>query len=202
MPAPEDSHAASPAHSKVVASGKARPFASSVAIVHYLAPASHVRLTSQSLAPAALTKVEHILHEETVTISDGIWDMASACCFDNSPSISRVGTSVPEQHPSMTPALKHFKSHEAPPCAQMPSSLTVAPSMQAVVVDGEPIVDPQLAPIIGDDAELVMSRLEDSQPTCPTNRKVIASGETRPSATSVAVVDSMPPTSHVRPAPI
>jgi hypothetical protein len=78
MASPENSHAASPAHSKVVASGKARPLASCIAIVHYLAPASHVRFTCQSLAPAALTKVEHIFHEEAVTISDGIRHMPPA----------------------------------------------------------------------------------------------------------------------------
>ena len=55
---------------------------------------------------------------------------------------------VPEQHPSMTTTLEHFESGEMPPSAKILGGLTIAPAVAAVVVDGVPIVDPQVAPII------------------------------------------------------
>jgi hypothetical protein len=70
--------------------------------------------------------------------------------------------------------------------------------MQAIIVNRVPIVDPQLAPIIRDNTEMVMTCLEDSQTPCPTNCKVIASREPGPFATSVAIVHIMFPASHVR----
>jgi hypothetical protein len=145
-----------------------------------------------------LTKVEYIFHEEPMTISDGIGDMASAACFDNGPSITSIGTSVPEQHASMTPALKHLQPHESPTCAKMPSSFTVAPAVQAIVVDCVPIVEPQLASIIGDNAEMVMACPEKSHSPCPAHGKVIASAVTRPSASSVTIIYIVSPASQVR----
>ena len=51
-----------------------------------------------------------------------------------------------------------------------------------------PIVAPQFASIIRDDAEVVMACLEDSQAACPSHGEVVASGKARPPAPSVAVV--------------
>jgi len=146
---PEDPQTTCPTHSEVIASAKTGPFATSVAIVHHVFPASHVRSTGfQVLAPAALPKVEDVLPEKTRAISDGIAGLTSATCTHNKPSVPSVSTSVPEQHPSMTTALKHFEFHMMPPGALMLVGLPIAPTVQAIVIDGVPIVDPQLAAII------------------------------------------------------
>jgi len=52
---------------------EATPFLTCVAIVHHLAPTSHVWLaTIQVLAPLTLLKVEGVLHEETMAISGAV----------------------------------------------------------------------------------------------------------------------------------
>merc|ERR1719199_1561114 len=125
-----------------------------------------------------------------------------ASCTHDCPSVCCVCTSVPEEHPSMAAAFEHREFHEMPPSTKTPVGLTITPTMQPIIIDGVAIVDPQLTAIVGYDAETVGARPEDSQAASPTHSEVIASGETRPSATCVAIVDSVPPTSHVRPAPI
>jgi len=105
---------------------------------------------------------------------------------------------VPEEHASMTTTLKHFKSYETPPCTNMLSSLSIAPAVQTIIVNCVSIVDPQLAAIIRDNTEVVMPRLEDSQAASPAHCEMIASGKARPSATCVAVVHHVFPTSHIR----
>jgi len=62
----------------------------------------------------------------------------------------------------MTTTLKHLNSHTMSPTTKMLDGLSIAPAMQAIIVNGIPFVDPQLAPIIGDDAESVLARLADS----------------------------------------
>jgi len=201
MARPEYSQAACPTHSKVITAGEARPFATRVTIVHNLAPASHVRSAAiQVLAPATLTKVEGILHEDTMPISGAMGDLASPTCTHNSPSVASVGTMVPEQHAGMTATLKHFKPDQTQPSMQVPPGLTIAPSMQAIVVYCVSIVYPQLASIIGNNAEVVMASPEDPQAASPTHSKVIVSRESRPPATCVTVVNDLAPSSHVRPA--
>jgi hypothetical protein len=55
----------------MVAADKSRPFATCVAVVHHVFPASHVRSAAiQVLAASTLTKVEDILSEQTMTICD------------------------------------------------------------------------------------------------------------------------------------
>jgi hypothetical protein len=84
----------------------------------------------------------------------------------------------------------------------MPSGRSTAPTVQAVIVNCVPIVNPQLASIIGDKLKVVMARPEDSQAASPAHSEVIASSEPRPRATCVAIVHSMFPTGHVWSAPI
>jgi hypothetical protein len=55
---------------------------------------------------------------------------------------------VPEEHASMAAALKHLQSYQMPTGTHMRSGLSIAPAMQAVVVNCVSVVDPQLAPII------------------------------------------------------
>jgi hypothetical protein len=62
----------------------------------------------------------------------------------------------------MTTTLKHLKPHKMPSSTLMLGGLAVAPSMQTVIVDGVPVVDPQLAAIIRDNTESVMASPEDS----------------------------------------
>jgi hypothetical protein len=70
--------------------------------------------------------------------------------------------------------------------------------MQAIIVDCVPIVDPQLAPIIRNNAETVLAWPPNAQNTCPAHGKVITSGETPPFAVCVAIIDNPDSTSHVR----
>jgi hypothetical protein len=163
-----------------------------------VSPASHVWSTTiQVLATPALTKVESILPEQTMTIRDFVHGVSSAARTDNRPAVSSVRAMVPEQHPSMATALKELNSHKAPPCTNAPSGHSAAPAMQAIVVNCVAIVEPQLASVIGYKLEMVRAAPEDSQAACPTHREVIASNEARPFASCVAVVHHVFPTSHV-----
>jgi hypothetical protein len=176
MTSPVEPHAACPTHSKVIASVETRPFTTSVPIVHIMFPTSMVRsATIQVLAMATLTKVEDVLHEETMAISDAIGIVFSAPCLRNHPSVASIGTMVPEKHPSVATVFKHLKPYKMPPCTNVPSRVPAAPSVQAIVVDRVTIVEPEVAPIIRDDLEVVMTRLENSHAACPTHSKVVAS---------------------------
>ena len=120
-------------------------------------PTRHVwTATIEILAPSTLTKVENVLPKETMAVS---WTMSATTttCANNSPSVSSIRTMVPEQHASMPALLKHLKPHHVPATPHVPSSLTIAPTVQAIIVDGVSIVEPQLAPIIGDNAEMVVA---------------------------------------------
>jgi len=197
---PEDSHAASPTHSEVVASTKAGPSAACVFIVHVVFPAGHIRSsTLEVLATAALTEVKSVFPEEPMAIGNRIVFHTSATGPNDSPSVASVRTSVPEQHPSMTTLFKHLEPHKTPATTKALVGLPIAPAMQAIVVDRVSIVNPQLAAIIRDNAKSVMACPEDSQAACPTYSKVIFSGKPSPFATCVAVVHVVFPTSHVRP---
>jgi len=139
-------------------------------------PTRHVRpATIQVLAMASLTEVENVLHEETSAICDlmALWCFAATCARNN-PSVSSVGTMVPEEHPSMATMFEHLESHKMPASSHVLSDLPIAPTVQAIVVDCITVVDPQVAPIIRDNLEVVMTRLENSHAACPTHSKVIA----------------------------
>jgi hypothetical protein len=74
--------------------------------------------------------------------------------------------------------------------------------MQAIIVDCVSIVEPQLAPIIGVNLEMVTACPEDSQAASPTHSEVITSRKSGPLAACVAIVNSVFPTSHVRTATV
>ena len=139
-----------------------------------------------------------------MAISGTMTTMSLATGTRNSPSISSIWTMVPEEHPRVATTLKHLESHKSPPSANISSGHSTAPTVQAIVVNCVAIVNPQLAPIIGDNLEVVTARLEDSQAASPTHSKVVTSGKARPSATSVAIVHVLghssnkpPPCVHV-----
>jgi hypothetical protein len=98
----------------------------------------------------------------------------------------------------MTSMFEHFHPEKGPSCTKTSATFPIAPTMQAIIIDRVPVVNPQLASIIGEKAKSVAARLVSSHATCPTHSKVIASAKSRPSAPSVPVIHSMAPTSHVR----
>jgi len=110
-----------------------------------------------------------------MAISDAIGIVFSASCLRNHPSVAGIGTMVPEKHPSVATMFKHLKPYEMPPCANVSSGVPGAPSVQAIVVDRVTVVEPEVAPIIRDNLEVVMTCLENSHAPCPTHSKVIAS---------------------------
>jgi hypothetical protein len=151
----------------------------------------------QIRAATTLTEIEGVLHKNTVTISSTMTSSSHATCFDRSPSISGIHSLVPEKHSCVTATFKHLDSDHAP-STDAPGSLSITPTVTAVVVDDIMVVDPQVASIIGYDTVAVMACPENSHATCPTHCEVIASSEAMPSATCVPVVDVMFPPSHVR----
>jgi hypothetical protein len=111
----EDSHAASPTNSKMIASSKTRPPATRVPVVNNLTPTSHVWLASvQILATATLAEVEGILPEETMAIGRTIRKVATPARTYCSPSFCSVETLVPEEHASVTTMFEHLEPHEVP----------------------------------------------------------------------------------------
>ena len=146
------------------------------------------------LAAPSLTKVVDVLPEKASTISGASATLLAttfATGTHNNPSVSSVGAMIPEEHPSSTTTLKELKSHKTPPTTNIPSGHSTAPAVQAIVVNCVSIVEPQLASIIGNELEVVPAALEDSQTASPTHCKVIATSETRPFATGVAIVNHL-----------
>merc|ERR1719253_696269 len=123
-------------------------------------------------------------------------------CTHKTPSVSCIGTPVPEVDACMASALEHFKSDKAPPTSKISVSLSIAPGVQAIVIYRVAIVHPQLASIVGVNAEAVVARSEDSHTTCPTYSKVVTATETRPIAICVAIVDHMFPALQIRSATV
>ena len=151
-------------------------------------PTSHIRPAAvQVLATTTLAKEVSVFSEEAMAIS-GTMPTSTAARLDDSPSITSIRAMVPEEHASMAAALKHLQSDQMPTGTHMRSGLSIAPAMQAVVINCVSIVDPQLAPIIGNNAKIIMTCSEDSQATCPPHSKMVAADKSRPFATCVAVV--------------
>jgi hypothetical protein len=183
----------------MIASVETRPPATRISVVHHLAPASHVRLaTIQVVATTTLTKVKSILPEEAMSINGTMGNFSHATGTHNNPSLAGIGAMVPEPHASVTTTLEHLKPHKTPTGTKVFLGRSAAPTVQAIIVDRESIVEPQLAPIIGMDLEVVMACPEDSQAASPTHSKVIAAGKTMPSAASIFIVHIMSPASHIR----
>jgi hypothetical protein len=142
----------------------------------------------QILASTALAEVVDLLPEPSAT---------TTACTHNSPSIISVGASVPEKHPGMTTTLKHLNSYCVYTSTKIFEGFPVAPTMQSVVIDRVPIADPQLAAIIGDDAETVVTAPADPQSACPADGEVIASDKASPFAIRIAIVHNLHFASHL-----
>merc|ERR1719272_1261468 len=194
-----DSDAACPTHSEVVTPTETGPIAICVAIVHHMFPPLHVGFaTVQVLAPTALTEVECILSEETMAISDFVARaLVAKISTHNTPSVCGIGTPVPELDACMATTLKHFKSDATPWSTKMRGALSIAPTVQSIVVNRVAIVNPQFASIVGINAEAVAASLMDSDAACPTHSKVVTPTETGPIAICVAIVHHMFPPLHV-----
>jgi hypothetical protein len=167
-----------------------------------MAPASHIwSATIQILASSTLTKVVNILPEESMAINGPLnGAMIDASSAHNIPTISCIMAPIPEEHTRMSAMFEHLKPHKTPSSAHVLVCLAVAPAMQAIIVDRVPIVNPQLASIIGDNAVSVMASPENSHAGSPSHRKVVTTAKARPIASRVPVIDNMTPTSHVWPA--
>jgi hypothetical protein len=181
----------------VVASAETWPIATCVPIVYNRTPTSHVWLATFHIgASTTLTEIKGIFHKDTVAICGAIVTTSKATCSCYLPSISSVNTFVPEKHACMTAMLKHFQSHHAP-SPEAPRSLPITPPVQAIIVDRVPIIYPQLASIIRNNAEAVIAKPVECHTRCPSCSKVVTSRKTRPPAASVSVVHGVTPTSHV-----
>jgi hypothetical protein len=97
----------------------------------------------------------------------------------------------------MTTTLEHFNPDSKRPRTKMLDGLPITPAVQAIIVNRVPIVDPQLAPIIGDNAEAVMTGLADFQLACPSHCEVIAPSKTTPFSVCVAVIHHLDSASHI-----
>jgi hypothetical protein len=78
----------------------------------------------------------------------------------------------------MATTFKHFKPYDAPWSAHMFRGFSVTPTVEAIIVDRVPIVNPQLASIIGNNAKSVVPCPEDSHATSPSYSEMIAPGKT------------------------
>ena len=138
--------------------------------------------TFQVLASASLSKVKNFLSETCAFVE------ARAVCTNNPPTVPSISTLEPQQHPGVATTFEHLKPDSMCPSTKMLDALAIAPSMQAIIVNGIPVVDPQFASIIGDDAKAVVTVPADSQSACPTDGKVIAPDKALPFAIRVAIV--------------
>jgi hypothetical protein len=102
----------------------------------------------------------------------------------------------------MTTMFKHLKPNEPPGRIHVAVCFPIAPSMTTIVVDRVTIVNKQITAIVRNQTPPVMTPLKNSQASGPTHSKVIVSGETRPPAASIPVVNVMLPTSHIWPTAI
>jgi hypothetical protein len=68
---------------------------------------------------------------------------------------------------------KHFKANNAPWSSKIPCCLPVSPTVQAIVIDHETVIDPQFASIIRYDAVSVTAVPEHPHAACPTHGEVI-----------------------------
>jgi hypothetical protein len=102
----------------------------------------------------------------------------------------------------MTTMFKHLQPQDMPSTALVPGGFPIAPAMQAIIVDRIPVVNPQFASVIGNNAETVMACVKNSVTTCPTYSKVITTAKTMPITTCVPVIYIMPPALHVGPAAV
>jgi hypothetical protein len=156
IPRSEKSHTTSPTSGKVITSRKMRPSSICVPVVHYTSPTSHVRPSAtQTRASTTLAEVERIQPVNTITIHSAVATKAFGA--RDSPSISCVGSTVPKQHTSRTTTFEKFHSHNMPPTVKTSARLPIAPTMQTIVVNSVPIVDPQFATIIRYDSELILA---------------------------------------------
>jgi len=102
----------------------------------------------------------------------------------------------------MTTLLEHLQSYQVPSTTNMPSNLFIAPAMQAIIVNCVSVVNPQLAPIVGDQLEVIMARSKDSQAASPAHCEVIPAAIARPIAACVTIVHIVLPASKVRSATV
>ena len=98
-----------------------------------MAPASYLRSAPvQILAATALTEIEGISHEETMSASNKKNNRTPGLpikCANKIRTVSSITTSVPERHSDMITALKHFRTQDMPSGGEMFVSVPIAPAV-------------------------------------------------------------------------
>jgi len=84
------------------------------------------------------------------------------------------------------------------PFDQSPICLRVAHAMEAIVIDGVPIVDKQFAAIIRLDREAINAWTIDDQKARPTHSKVVTLAQAWPCTSGRSVVHNGDTPDHVR----
>jgi len=69
--------------------------------------------------------------------------------------------------------------------------------MQAIVVDSQPVVNEQPAPIIGPQAQAIDTSLFDNQETRPTHCETVILAETREPSAGISIVHIVHPSHHL-----
>merc|ERR1719478_1151843 len=157
-------------------------------------PPRHVRPpVSKMWHPAALAEIERILPEQAMTVSGFVCADPAAPGAQDVPAIGGVRATIAQHDPSMATMFEVRHLDHDPSCPDVPRGFAIAPAVEPIIVDGVPIVDPQLGSVIGNEREPVMACPEDAATAGPAHSEVVATMESRPGAASVAVVDVMLP---------
>merc|ERR1711912_3873 len=80
---------------------------------------------------------------------------ASATGPHHFPAIASVRATITKQAPMMATTFEHLHPHHDPSCPDVPRGFAIPPAVEAIIVDGVPIIDPQLGSIVGNEREPV-----------------------------------------------
>merc|ERR1712054_360841 len=198
MACAEEPDTAGPFHSKVVGTSESRPAVTCVAVVDVVLPPPHVRPpVGKVWHPAALAEIVHVLHEQAMAVCVSVAPVATG--IQHSPVVASVRALITQQDASMATMFEELHPEQAPSCMNVPRGFAIPPAVAPIIVDGVPVVDPQLGTVIGNEREPVTASAVEPDTAGPAHSKVVGTRESRPPATCVAVVDVVPPPRHVRP---
>jgi len=136
---------------------EARPAATCVAVVDVVFPPLHVRPpVSKMWYTSALAEIVNSLPPQAVTVNRPCATAsASATGPHHFPAIASVRATITKQAPMMATTFEHLHPHHDPSCPDVPRGFAIPPAVEAIIVDGVPIVDPQLGSVVGIEREPV-----------------------------------------------
>jgi len=156
MACSEEPDTAGPAHSKVVGTSESRPAATCVAVVDVVPPPRHVRPpVSQILHMAALAEIEDVLPEQAMAVYDSVAPVPVAKGTQHFPAVASVRATITQHDASMASTFEELHPEQVPSCPDVLRSFAIPPAVEPIIVDGVPVVDPQLGTIIGSEREPV-----------------------------------------------